>query len=211
MRGVAFEHISTSHPGLQLPLEIRQTSSVAGALAKLAIVLPAAALLLVPFALVADHLWDDPTGLAMLAQRPASVVQIVVGLLLWGALFGLPVRQLLKSLGRSRLVRIADGKVHVTERGLSGETTWVEPLRTYQGLAHHVRTTASMPRHEMILVHARRERSVLIAAAERFSPEEVERARFLLGQAELPSSGLYRLPLRARRGEAAASPQLAAA
>lgn len=197
MRGVAFEHISTSPSEIALPLHLTQSCSVAGTLGKLAIVLPTAALLLVPFALIGDHLIASPGSVSMLAERPASVLQIALGLLLWGALFGLPLRQLLKGLGRSRVVRIADGRVHVTERTLAGERSWIEPLRNYEGLAHHVRTTASMPRHEMILVHGDRERSVLVAVAERFSPEDVERARGLLDQSEIPSSGLYRLPAQA--------------
>ena len=212
MRGVAFEHISPSTAPADLPIQMRQTSSLAVSLGKLSIMLPTAALLLVPFALIGSHLIEEPAALSVFTERPGSVVQIVVGLMLWGILFGLPVRQLLKGLGRSRMVHIVDGMVHVTERSLAGHASWSEPLRNFKGLAHNVRTSVSAARHELILVHSNRELSVLVALADRFSSDDVMRIAAMLGQPEVPSSGLYRMPSPIGwRDAAPASPLSAAA
>ncbi len=60
------------------------------------------------------------------------------------------------------------------------------------GVVHHVRASLSGTRHELILVHPQREKSVLLSLADKMPQSEVDRVAALLGQKVVPPSELYR-------------------
>jgi hypothetical protein len=168
--------------------------------------------LLLPFALLAEHLADDPAARAALAGRPQAAVQLTLALAFCTALFGWPLVRLARALAHTRSIVIDGRSVTVTERGLFAARTWSEPLAGYRGLAHSVRASLSGLRHELILVHKDPALSVLLAVANRISQAEVDRAASVLGLAEIPSREAYRLALiRGMLGPAEPQPRLAAA
>ncbi len=198
MRAAMFETIVPAAPPTTLPLSSTQTTSIAGSLGKLAFLLPAAAVLLSPFLLLADHLIAEPASRQLLLDRPASLLQLVLGLAFWLVLFAWPAKRLLARIARARVVAIADGVVSVAERGLLGRRQWSRPVVSYSGVVHVVRSSLSGSRHELMLLHPERSRSVLLAACDHISETEVREAATLLQLPVVPASVLYR-----RRGSAA--------
>jgi hypothetical protein len=107
--------------------------------------------------------------------------------LLW-----LPMRRLLGRLVIRRTVEIDATSVRVLEGGHFRSWAWSAPLSSFTGVAHHVRASLSGTRHELILVHPIREKSVLLSVANRTAQGEVDRVVALLGHKEIPPSELYR-------------------
>ena len=66
------------------------------------------------------------------------------------------------------------------------------PLASFAGVAHHVRASLSGTRHELILVHPDREKSVLLSLAAKVAQAEVDRVAALLGHKEISPGVLYR-------------------
>ena len=99
----------------------------------------------------------------------------------------------------TRTVEIDERTVTVTEGGQFRTWTWSAPLGAFTGLAHHLRASLSGTRHELILVHPEREKSVLLCLADTLAQQEVERVATLLGHKEIPSSVLYRFKVRLPR------------
>jgi hypothetical protein len=104
----------------------------------------------------------------------------------------LPTKRLVDRLATTRIVDIDDGVVTVTEGGYFRTWTWSAPLAAYAGVTDHVRASLSGTRHELILVHPEREKSVLLCVAARTSQSEVDRIAGLLGHKQIPPSELYR-------------------
>lgn len=204
MHFAAFDRLVPSLTRSTLPLVIEQSCSRTGSIVKLAILLPLLALMGIAFGLVAAHA-DEPAIRAYLTERPVAVLQLGLGLLVWMALFAWPANRLLGSLVARRRVEITPAGVRVSERSLGGTRTWTAPLGHFEGLAHHTRTSLSGARHELILVHPDRARSLLVAIADRIDREDVEAMARLLGVAEVPARRLYatarapRVPVAALR------------
>lgn len=201
-------NIETIHPNelpATLPIHLEQRASRTAALLLLTVVLPAAAALLYPFLLLSGHLLADSDLRTALAADPAALLPLLVGMAFWGVLFGWPLKRIGESVARGRSVRISQEIVQVTDHPLFGIRFWYEPLPAYRGITHHVRTTLSGVRHELILVHDQPERSILVAVAPRFSAQDVEQICTLLGRAEIPSRELYKNPI-ARGFETVARP-----
>ena len=95
--------------------------------------------------------------------------------------------------------------MRVEEGSPFGSWTWSEPLSAYAGVAHHVRASLSGTRHELILVHPEREKSVLLSVAPRTTQAEVNRVINLLGSFEIPPSALYRFKAPWMRSRSRAS------
>ena len=188
---IAHDSITPSAPLTALPLVIEQRSARLPAALQL---LPLAILLIlmaVPFSLILGLLAEEPSARALIAERPLASAQMAVGMLMWMALLAWPAYRLLTKLTGTRTVTIDGSQITVVERGLFGTQTWTLPLTSFDGLAHHVRASLSGTRHELILAHPDRSRSVLLAIADRFSKIEVERACALLGVCEIPARELY--------------------
>jgi hypothetical protein len=208
MRIAAYDTICPSAPFAGLPLVIEQRSArlpAAMQLVPLAILL---VLMAIPFALILELIAGEPSARAMIADRPLATAQMTIGMLLWMALLAWPARRLLCKLFTTRTVALDAHTVTVTDRWLLGSRTRIAPVAAFDGLAHHVRASLSGTRHELILAHADRSRSVLIAVADRFTKSDVERACHLLGVREIPARELYETRLPETEIEA---PALAAA
>lgn len=185
MRFAAFDSISPSGPIAAFPLRIEQRNAW----------LPAVALLLMLMLLVG--LAAIPAGLMLTLEvtdiwaHPMAGLQGAVGLGIWFVLFATPAVHLLRRLASRRTIRLEAHRVTVAEQHLAGSRTWTEPMQAYCGIAHFIRTSVSGTRHELILVHPERERSVLIAIADRITKPEVEQMARLLGLPEIPARDLY--------------------
>lgn len=191
MRAADFQSVTPAQPPSSLPIDIRQSSSVVGSLGTLLCVAPAGLALLAPFIMVADNLVAEPASRQMLIDRPTSAALLAIGLVVWCALLARPLHRSLAGLGRARRVAIADGRVEVEERRLTGTRRWTEPLAEYAGVMHLVRTTLSTTRHELVLVHPDASRSVLVAVADQLGETQIAGIAAMLGQPVIPSSARY--------------------
>jgi len=191
MRVAIFDRVEPPVPA-GLPLRLIETCSRRLAMALLIFTIPAvfavgvACLMLILEALVA------PGPRAIIAQHPALGLEILTGIALGAYLLGLPLKRLVDRLVATRTILIDETTVTVTESGHFREQTWSAPRSAFTGLAHHVRASLSGTRHELILVHPEREKSLLLSLAQRMSQSEVDRVAALLSCAEIPPSALYR-------------------
>ena len=150
-----------------------------------------------------------PAVRATVAEHPALALEALAGFAFWVYLLALPLKRLTYRLCISRTVEIDEGTVRVIERRPFRTQTWSAPLASFQGVAHHVRASLSGTRHELILVHPSRRKSVLLSIADAMPQSEIDRVATLLGHKEISPSSLYRfeglwprLPLPAWRGTA---------
>lgn len=175
-----------------LPFRLVQTCSHRAATAFLVVLIPAAmafataALLLILTAAFA------PATRAAVEQHPALALEILAAIAFTTYLLWLPMRRLLGRLAIRRTVEIDATSVRVLEGGYFRSWAWSAPLGSFTGVAHHVRASLSGTRHELILVHPIREKSVLLSVANRTAQGEVDRVVALLGHKEIPPSELYR-------------------
>jgi hypothetical protein len=190
-----------------LPYNVDQRSSRISALLMLMLLLPALGALLVPLALLAAF---PLSALAIALSKPLAAALVVLGLGVLSVLFLLPAARLVRRFGSGRSVRIEAGRVNVTDRGLISSRSWSAPTAEFRGLAHHVRASLSGVRHELILVHPERDKSVLIYVADKVSKATIERATALLRVPEVPARELYRRSQRRVWQPAIATPSVLA-
>lgn len=191
-----------------LPLLVEQKSSPASGMIRLALLVPALATLMVPLGLLAAF---AAPAVSVAASNPIAAAQALLGLCMWTALFALPCKRIIHHFGRGRRVRIEAGVVMVNERGAIRCRDWSAPLAEFCGIAHHVRATLSGLRHELILVHPERAKSVLLHTADSFSQATLERAAALLSMPQVPPAELYRFRTQAQRALSPAPSLLLAA
>jgi hypothetical protein len=151
-----------------------------------------AALLLSPYFLIVTAALADQTVRDVASARPLATAQILAGLAFWLILLGFPIYRLLDALTRSRAIEITDGRVWVSDRAFGRVSSWNAPLTEFLGVAPFLRATHSGVRHELILVHPDRQRSLLIAMAPRLMQSDVNPVLAALGLAELPPRVLSR-------------------
>jgi hypothetical protein len=190
MRVAIYDRVEPPMPA-QLPLLLTQTCSQRAATAFLTLVIPGTIAGTVASLAILQALLS-PAARALIEQHPAQGVEIIaaVGFLIYLAV--LPTKRLADRLATTRIVEIERGTVTVTEGGYFRTWTWSAPLASFAGVAHHVRTSLSGTRHELILVHPEREKSVLLCVAARTSQSEVDRVAGLLGHKQVPPGELYR-------------------
>ena len=190
MRVAIYDRITPAMPA-ELPLKLTQSCSPGTAGVLLALVVPIAlGASVAALAIVHALFFADARNLV--AEHPALALETVAALAFLIYLVALPAKRLLDRLATRREVVIADGTVTVIEGGYFRSWTWSEPLPTFTGVAHHVRASLSGTRHELILVHPSRDKSVLLSVAPRTSQGEVDHVAAMLGQNEIPPSELYR-------------------
>jgi hypothetical protein len=168
-----------------------QSGSRASALAKVGLLAPVALVCVVPFGWVAAEAAGRPEALQLLTDRPLSATLLLVGLLLATLLIAVPARTALAEIGRRRTVCIANDTVTVTEETPFGRQVWSEPLAAYTGLAHHIRASLSGARHEIILVHADRRRSVLLHFDAVVREQDLQAMSTRLGLPVVPARSVY--------------------
>lgn len=198
MRVASIESCLPAELPRALPLVLDQRPSKSSTLLKLLMVFPAGVAMLYPFLLIGAHAAMDPASRDQLSS-PGVLAPVLLALAFWLVLFAWPLIRLTQTMARRRRVSISGTEVVVTEETLFGRKTWREPLSAFEGLAHHVRSSLSGVRHELILKHPDRDRFILVAMAPRFSQPEIDQVKTLLGQVEIPSQTLYRLPSLMRR------------
>jgi hypothetical protein len=191
MRVAIYDRVEPPVPA-ELPLRLTQTCSQRAATAFLVLIVPAALGGTVAALAVVFQAMLAPASRAVVEQHPALSLEILsaIGFLIY--LMALPTRRQLARLTTTRSVEIAHGRVAVTEGSYFGDWAWAAPLGSYTGVAHHVRASLSGTRHELILVHADRDKCVLLSVAPRTTQAEVDRVATLLGHKEIPPSELYR-------------------
>ncbi|MFM9938847.1 MAG: hypothetical protein ACKVP7_05055 [Hyphomicrobiaceae bacterium] len=197
MAKVLFDHIAPATNFESLPIRFIGTTSRGPAVTRLLLILPAMAVFFVPISLVIAKAAGEPSALSAMSERPLSVIQIALGVALWCGIFLLPIRDIVIRMGSRRTVAIDAGKIEVTDSTPFGTSSWTTQLSSYAGIAHHVRTSLSGLRHELILVHKDPAKNVLIAVADRIPQSTLDRAKNLLGLPEVPARSLYDRPVAA--------------
>jgi hypothetical protein len=198
MRVAIFERVDPPVPA-ELPLRLIETCSRRTAMVMLVLAVPAvvavgfSALMLIVEALMV------PGPRAAIAQHPVLGLEVLTGIAFGAYLLGLPQKRLVERLAAARTIDIDETTVTVTEIGHFRSQTWSVPRSDFAGLTHHVRASLSGTRHELILVHPEREKSLLLSLAPRMLQSEVDRVAAMLGCKEIPPSELYRFGLRLPR------------
>lgn len=173
---------------------------------------PALLAVLAPFGLVAEALWSNPAARAVVVAQPWVAVQLAAGLCALLGLFGWPLMRLVRAAARRRQVTIADGFVHARTTGLFGARAWSEPLLGYEGVVPRVRSSLSGVHHELVLVHRRPARCVVVEAGTSFFAAAPLSAPPGRDAAEIPSRMPASVsPAEESRHQAEPQPELAAA
>lgn len=168
-----------------------------------------AAALVTPLYGLAIYGLSDPAVRQQVAERPLVALQIAIALAFWAFLFGWPLRQLFSRLVGRRAVQISEAGVSVADHHAFGATRWKAPLNEFLGIAHHVRSSISGNRHELVLVHPDKRKSVSLMVAEHITDQDLARFACLLQVPQIPASDVARL--RRAAAEKTLSPVCAAA
>lgn len=187
---VHFDRLSEEPTLDVLPIRMEQSNARSVTVSRLLLLSPALVLLAVPM-LVGAHVATVPEAMSAVSEHPMAALQVLVGCLLWAALIAIPLTQAVCRLHARRHIVIDEAGVAVTETSLAGSRSWSVPLASYRGVAHHVRTSVSGMRHELILVHPDPKRSVLLTMKDRLTQTSVEKAKQLLGLPEVPARTIY--------------------
>ena len=191
MRPSIVETIIPQSLPAQLPIRLEQKAANAVPLLILAVLVPAAGALLVPFLALAKALTNDPGVRLTLASHPIAAVQLALAFAFWTVLFAWPIKRIANQISRNRTVEIAGGRGSVVDRSLLSTTAWSEPLSAFAGVEHRVRSNLSGVRHELILAHPNQGRHVLLALAPRLSEAEIAQVKGLFSVPVSPSRELY--------------------
>lgn len=189
------EAVHTSVPATlpsEFPLKLEQKTANAGPVIMLMILVPLAGALLAPFLMLLEGLLTDPGLRANVVAHPMSAVQVILAFGIWCALFAWPIKRLAAQLARSRTVEIGNGIVHITDRSVLSEKSWRLPISDYTGVCHHVRSSLSGVRHELVLNHWDHRRSVLIAMQPRMAEADIAQVQKLFTAGVSPALDLYR-------------------
>ncbi len=206
MRAADFETLHPNTPIRVLPITIIQTPSRTSPLFVLALALPAALTALTPVYLIAAHAAQNTQ---VFVERPQTSLQIAFAFMMWSLVFGWPIFKRTRRMGSQRLIAMTATDATVIDSGLLGDKTWREPLSAYNGLAHHVRSSLSGTRHELLLIHPNPARSLLLCTAQKITQSEIEITKTLLGCREIAPQAFYRnTQTTFQRGFATITPQL---
>ncbi len=188
MRPEAFDRVvMTTAPG-ELPLRVDLTNDTWSRLPGLALMFGLAGLIGAPQAALAIYALDAPS--------PLIGLELGLGFLLLAGLVWWPLRLGVTRLARRRTVEICRDHVFVTDRGHFSEMRWSAPMSEFAGVAHHVRSSLSGVRHELVLVHPKRRRSLILRVSEKISEQDLDDMRCLLLTPKVASLELYQ-PRRA--------------
>ena len=196
MRIAAIDRMTPSMPDFSAPiLVIEQLPARRTTGMLLAVLLLVAAVLLSPFYMIATTALADQALRDAVSTRPLASLQILTGLAFWLVLLGFPIYRLVNALTRSRTIEISDGRVAVIDRAFGGDQSWSAPVSEFLGVAPYLRASLSGVRHELVLLHPDRTRSLLIAMQPRLVQSEVDRVVSALGLTELAPQMIRQRPL----------------
>ena len=118
-------------------------------------------------------------------------LELAIALAFWAGLVCWPLRNIFMALVSDRFVDIRDGEVNVVDETPFSESGWRMPLATYEGVALHLRSSLSGVRHEAVLVHPDRRRSIILMVAESIGEPEILELCGVLGLPRIPANRLY--------------------
>ncbi len=173
-------------------LNLTQRTCKISAAAQSALLVPVLVAVMVPFGILAAEAVAHPETLDQMTQAPINTLSAITGAIVWGLMFGIPAWHALWRIGSKRSVKIAGSTVMVTNTNLLGSTSWQAPLQDFQGLSHHQRTSLSGTREELILIHKRDDRCLLLRMAENISQDETEEMASRLGVSLLSPGAMFR-------------------
>ena len=186
------------------PLKAEQASSRAAAVIMLLLLVPVLCTVIVPIALLLVFATGEVQD--AIAHHPVLGAILGTGLLTILALFLVPAMRVIQRFGTHRRVTIVDERVTVADTSPFRSRHWSVPLAEFRGVAHLVRATLSGVRHELILVHSARERSLVLHTADAIAQSTIDQATALLRLQQIPANELYRITQR--RSHARALPTL---
>lgn len=198
MRPQVFECVELKSAADTLPLRSSQTAPRAANAVHLGLMSLLAGAIVLPQIAFAGYALASPQLRTVIAGQPLIALQLVVALIVWIALFALPLSGLFSRLTSRRNVEITPEYVAVSDAGAFGTSNWTAPLPSYKGVAHHIRSSLSGNRHELVLVHPDPRHSVLMLVADHLSDTDVNRMANLLRMPQIPASELYRTRNSAR-------------
>jgi hypothetical protein len=196
MRPEAFECVDVTSELGAFPLRSLQSAPRAPGLLHLGLMSTLAALVVLPQIGLAGYALQSPAIRQAILNQPLVAFQLGAALAFWIGIFAWPLKGLANRLGYRRTVEITRTQVAVSDTRALGASTWSEPLASYQGVAHHIRSSLSGTRHELVLVHADANRSVLLAAAEQITDAEIGRMTRLLALPQVQASEMYAVAKR---------------
>lgn len=174
------------------PLQSSQTAPRAANAVHLCLMSILAALIVLPQIAFAGYALASPLLRHVIAEQPLIALQLVVALVFWLMLFALPLSGLFARLTWRRNLEITPEQVFVSDDGAFGPSNWTAPLSSYNGIAHHIRSSLSGNRHELVLAHPNHRRSVLLMVADNISEADIARMANFLRMPQIPASELYR-------------------
>jgi hypothetical protein len=198
MRVAIYDRVEPPVPS-QLPFRVVGTCARRTAAVKLCLALPLAFGAGAALVTVALDAALAPGSWAIISQHPAIALEILAAVAFCTYLLALPIKRLLDQLGTERVAEIDHSRVEVTERGHFRTWKWSAPLDSFLGITHHVRASLSGSRHELILVHPDRKKSVLLSVGGMLSQNEMARVAAILGLDEIPARELYHFTPRSWR------------
>jgi hypothetical protein len=172
-------------------------SSIASSLVKIAALLPAAAVAIIPAFLL---LAAGPDTLDIAREHPFGALVVVVGLGSAGLLALVPIVRLVGGLGLTRTVTVTRQAVEVVETSWLGRDVRRRRLASIDGVAHVVTTSLSTSHHALVLVDGSSGETIAFVTAPRLDRAAIDAALTALGLPEIASKELRRgsMGLRAK-------------
>lgn len=178
-----FDRVVTSTAPGELPPRIELTNDTWSRMPRIALMIGLAGLVGAPQAALAIYALDAPS--------PLIGLELGLGFLLLTGLICGPLRLGITRLARRRTIEISCERVFVTDRYILGEMSWSARMSEFAGVAHHVRSSLSGIRHELVLVHPERRRSQILRMSEKISERDLHDMRRLLLTPEVAPLTLY--------------------
>lgn len=150
-----------------------------------------AAVVLVPQIALAGYALLTPDIRQSILDQPVAAAQLAIALTFWIALFSWPLKRLLNRITRRRDVEIAQDCVVVRDQHIFGHKEWSAPLRSYRGVAHHIRSSLAGTSHELVLVHSDPAKTVVLMTAPQITDADTSRLTALLGLPQVAPSEIY--------------------
>jgi hypothetical protein len=192
MRPEMFQRVEASGASDGLPFRATQDAATAPNLMYLLLLSVLAAAVVLPQIALAGYALSSPEFRVAILAQPVVSLQLAIALVFWIGLFAWPLHALYGRLTWRRTVEITDETVAVADLLAFGGSNWTAPLASYRGIAHHIRSSLSGNRHELVLVHPDPKRSVLLMVAEHLSDTDVTRMTHLLRLPQVAANELYR-------------------
>lgn len=178
-----------------------QRANGLSALVQGALLIASLVVVMAPFSIIAAEAVAEPAMLDRFSDAPARAAVAFAGVAIWIVMFGIPAMRAFGRMGRSQAIKIAGGIVEISEKTLIGRNNWSAPIVDFEGISHHIRTSISGMRQELILVHPQATKCLLLAMDQTISQNETEALADRLGTPVIPAGRMHRRNPNARRPE----------